>query len=381
MEVLLEPYRIDFPNFTQHIQDCRALVAGSFALVGYLTQLNVDPGFQANDMDIFISGINNEGNEDNDSVNNMIQFLNSQGFTENGKFANQNLNQSQERQDQDNYYGTMNLIRRVMSFTNANDKEIQMIVLNYSADNLRWYIGVFDLSCCQCYWEAFTNTFHAISHLTNEKKMYVNPVRKRILMDKRIEKYQARGFKLVEYPCDIQDGADPRSDLASLPFDGLTAHNILTMDDVSVSEFLAESEWNIVLKTGDQFYAFDRKILMELMGKKKVYIPHVGYVYDTLLNQSITEQAFKSLKYSDYSIYELKLAYSTRIIVHGHHYDFNETTKSLYTVIAYSVNKWAERLEGVHMAPLPQPQPQPRLSPKPKRYDRHHMDYMWWFGN
>lgn len=332
MEALLIPYILNFSDFTQQIRDCRAVVAGSFALAGYLRQIGIDPGFEPNDMDIFVSGV-----EGNDSLKKLTTFLISQGYKQNGKYNSNNTN--------GDYYAALKRIQRVESFTNANNKEIQIIILNTSADNLIGDIHKnFDLSCCQCFWQASTNVFHAISSLTKEKKMYVNFCRNKDQLEKRIQKYQARGFKLLRPPCPVMDRADPRSstDLASFLFDNRTAHNILTMEDVPIREFLAECEWNILLKAGEQFYAFERKTLMDLMYKKATHIPGVGLIYDTPLNQSITSQAHTSLKYSDYSIYELKHAYTTNV---------GSTTKSLHTVIAYSVKQWINGVEGKRMAP------------------------------
>jgi hypothetical protein len=178
--------------------------------------------------------------------------------------------------------------------------------------------------------------FHAYANQTKEKKMFLmhepRTDAERIKMEGRIKKYEARGFTFIRPICPRRTRADKRECLADAKFDDLKACDIFTMDDIPIRDWLAASDWNIVLKAGEQFYAFDRKPLMELMAKHQTPIDgRIGVLYDTPLNQSITTTAYWGLRYSDYSIYELKPAYTVTA---------GQKVKSIYTLTGFTTKAW-----------------------------------------
>ncbi len=367
MESLLTTYGIDFAAFSTMIKTENALVAGSFALAGYLKQEGLDPGFEPNDMDIFVIGrqervYTNDGHPVEPpsyriySLERIADFLCEQGFTENTKFGRSGARTAK-------YYGAMNKIQRVVSFNNKSGKEIQVIAVK--AQDLKQYMyREFDLSCCTSYWAPWDNTFASVSPLTKQRRMYYmhepRDEAEKAKMAARAKKYEERGFVLVRRPCFVHTKSDPRQNLGAVEFDGLTACDIFTMDDVSIREWLADSDWNIILKAGGQFYAFERKSLMDLMHKHQTPIDgRIGVLYDTPLSQSITTTAYCALRNADHSIYELKPAYTLRR---------GTKIKSLYTLIAYTCDEWIAGAEGKKLAPPPYQAP-----PGPSEAEVDHM--------
>ncbi len=345
-----KPYDIDGAALTAHVASLNGLIAGSFALAGYLKQEGIDPGFEPNDIDIFLPGkLELLRNDDGTiikplkfrirSLNRMAVFLNSYGYTENNKF-------DKFKTAPIDYYNAITKVRHVVSFNNKNGREIQIIVIK-SDDILEHIKKDFDLSCCISYWHPDMGAFVTMSPLTKEKKMYPPAIPpdyavENAKLEQRIKKYQGRGFILVKGLCPRYTKTDVRETLADTKFDGLTAHDILTMEDVSIRDFLAVSDWNIILKTGEQFYAFERDMLMKLMAKSQTWVDAVlDNIYDTPFHQSITTHAYCSLKFSDHTIYELTPAYSTRV---------KDKTKSLYTLTAYTVKEWVDGAVGEKMA-------------------------------
>lgn len=349
MDSMLSTYGIDAAAFTSQIQATRAAVAGSFALAGYLQQRGIEPGFEPADMDIFLPGravqaLNDDGSPVQPTawrihaLEGWAAFLSTQGFTENNKFGKSAASaghHSTNTASAGEYSKTIAKLQRVVSFDNGAGKEIQIIVVN-TYDIVRHMITEFDLSCCVTWWMGDTAGFHAYASQTKEKKMFLmhdpRTDAEKTKMEGRIKKYEARGFTFIRPICPHRTRADKRECLADTKFDDLKACDIFTMDDIPIRDWLAASDWNIVLKAGEQFYAFDRKPLMELMAKHQTSIDgRIGVLYDTPLNQSITTTAYWGLRYSDYSIYELKPAYTVTV---------GQKIKSIYTLTGFTTKAW-----------------------------------------
>jgi hypothetical protein len=356
MDSMLTSYGIDAAAFTSRIQATRAVVAGSFALAGYLQQVGLEAGFEPADMDIFLPGravqaLNDDGSPVEPAawrihaLESWAAFLVTQGFTENNKFG-KSVAEAGE------YSKTIAKLQRVVSFDNEAGKEIQIIVVD-TYDIVRHMITEFDLSCCVTWWMGDTAGFHAYASQTREKKMFLmhesRTEAEKTKMEGRIKKYEARGFTFIRPICPKRTRADKREYLADAKFDDLKACDIFTMSDVPIRDWLAASDWNIVLKAGEQFYAFDRKPLMELMAKHQTPIDgRIGVLYDTPLSQSITTAAYWGLRYSDYSIYELKPAYTVTV---------GTKVKSIYTLTGFSMKAWISGGTGEPWSPPPyQPQ-------------------------
>jgi hypothetical protein len=77
---------------------------------------------------------------------------------------------------------------------------------------------------------------------------------------------------------------------------------------------------------------------MDYMEKKSTNVGIIGKVCETPFNQCITLEGYQQLRYADYSIYELKSAYSVPI--------YGGRVKSLFHLDCYSVNDWIKGEEG-----------------------------------
>ena len=100
-----------------------------------------------------------------------------------------------------------------------------------------------------------------------------------------------------------------------------------------------------MLKSGEAYYAFNRKDLMDYMKKKTSNIGRIGQVCETPFNQCITLEGYHQLTYADYSMYELTSAYSVPT--------YGGRVKSLFHLSCYSVKDWVDGKEGglVNMPP------------------------------
>lgn len=346
---MLTIYGINAPAFTEMAAYSGAIVAGSFALAGYLKQEGMDPGFEPNDMDIFLPGrqepvCNDDGTLVDPptfrihSLERVTAFLHTQGYTENNKFSKSTASEA--------YYKTINKLQRVVSFNNKSGKEIQVIVVN-TQDMIGHMISDFDLSCCVTWWSSDMTGFHTYNTQTKEKKMsFMHEPRNAIAavkMAARAKKYEARGFTLVKKRCPKHTRADKRQELDAAKFNGLAACDIFGTDNLPVRGWLAASDWNIILKVEEQFYAFDRKVLMDTMAECQTPVDgRIGVLYDTPMNQSITTTAYYSLRYADHSIYELTPSYSINV---------GQKVKSLYTLTAYTVKQWANKVDDKKISP------------------------------
>jgi hypothetical protein len=163
---------------------------------------------------------------------------------------------------------------------------------------------------------------------------------------KRAEKYTSRGFKLTEKPCPFIDSRDPRDSLSHNKFNDIEVTDIFTLDDCSIRDYLQKSDWNIVLKAGEAYYAFNRKSLMDYMNKKCTNIGRIGKVYETPFNQCITLEGYHQLRYADYTIYELTSAYSVPT--------YGGRVKSLFHLSCYSIKDWIDGKEGGLVSMPPQ---------------------------
>lgn len=356
MESLITSYGINFISFQQIIKHQFGLVAGSSALAEYLKQEGIEPGFKPNDIDIFIPGykdvVRNErgyripGRYEIKSFNTMKDFLAVYGFTENGKFGTID-------EPNDSYYSSLKKIQKVTSFTNKDGKEIQIIVID--TPNLIDHISKeFDISACISWWVATSNTFKTMDpDATKRKEMYFVRKTGTEIEEKtkiRAEKYITRGFKLIDKPCPFVDGRDPRNLLSDKKFDNIEVTDIFTLDECSIRDYLQMSDWNIVLKAGEAYYGFNRKTLMEYLNSKTVSVPRIGKFCETPFNQCISLEAYNQFRYSDYSIYELKSAYSVETY---------RRPKSLFHLNCYSVKDWIAGIVVARAAVPPQHLTQP----------------------
>jgi hypothetical protein len=324
MEALISSYGINFANFKNTIITTYSLVAGSSALAEYLKQDGIDPGFQPNDIDIFVHYC-----YINSNYTAISKLLKRYGFIKNDKFT---------EKDTEYYEGSLNEIRQVTSFTNQLGKEIQLIVIDTNS-MIKYITNDFDISACISWWNASENRFETINpYTTKRKEMYYTGSRdqtdERVAL--RTAKYIQRGFKLIDKPCPFIKERDNRNELNDNKFDDINVMDIFTLDEINIRDFLKQGDSNIILKAGNSYYAFNRGQLIDYMCNKKINTG-IGDIYETPFNQSITREAFFQLQYADYSIYELKSAYSVSV---------GNKLKSLFHLHCYSIKDWIECKEG-----------------------------------
>ena len=345
MDALISSYGINFQAFQLTLSQVRGLVAGSSALAAYLKQEGIEPGYEPNDIDIFVPGrmeyIRDErghivaGQYVIKSLKTMKDFLAPYGFTESDKFGTIDAPNNE-------YYASISRIQKVTSFTNASGKEIQVIVID-NCDLVTHIFKEFDISACISWYDTTSNTFKTFDpDATKRKEMYLwRVVEDEKLHEKnkaRLEKYISRGFKLIEKPCPFVDGRDPRDQLTHKKFEDIEVMDIFTLDETPLVDYLQKTSWNIVLKAGEAYYGFERKALMDYMEKKSTNVGRIGKVYETPFNQCTTLEAYQQLRYADYSIYELKSAYSVPT--------YGGRVKSLFHLGCYPINDWIKGEEG-----------------------------------
>ena len=354
MNALISSYGIDFQAFQLTLSQVRGIVAGSSALAAYLKQEGIEPGYEPNDIDIFVPGhlepvrdargYRVAGQFMIRSLKTMKDFLAPYGFTENDKFG-----PIDGPIEPNTYSESLNRIQKVTSFTNACGKEVQVIVID--SYNLIDHISKdFDISACITWYDVSSNTFKTFDpDATKRKEMYLmhtpNIDELHEKNKARLEKYISRGFKLIEKPCPFVDGRDPRDQLTHKKFEDIEVIDIFTLDEMPLIDYLQKTSWNIVLKAGETYYGFERKALMDYMKTKSSNIGRIGTVYETPFNQCITSEGYHQLRYADYSIYELKSAYSVPT--------YGGRVKSLFHLGCYSVKDWIDGKEGglVQMPP------------------------------
>ena len=330
LSIVLKYNIMHINNFTSFL-DSNTIIAGSFALASYFAQEGIEVDFEPNDIDIFVS------TEKVGGVDNFIEQLTI-------FMSMYNYIAHEDGWDGGDYdVGTE--IKRVISFKNSTiNTKIQLIVIDTL--NLSLYINTFfDLSVCATWWNSATNRFETLDpEYTKRKEMYIldsyeEPGRRR-----RILKYTDRGFRIIRKPCTVISYRDSRLDLDSERFNDIIVHNIFTLEDTPIRDFLRSTEWNIIIKAGEQYYGFDRSELVKCMATKKTYVRCIDdEVYETPFKQCITTEAFTYLGYGDYTIYELDSTITVTV---------NGTLKSLFHLVCYSVRQWVNDSVGITLSPV-----------------------------
>lgn len=361
MEAFIGSYGIPFEDFSKIMNDTDALLAGSSALALYLQQEGIDPGFKPNDIDIWLEYEEpctcrscQKGNKNPElKMTQLVSFLEEFGFKDCKKFS-EDLFMGEF--DDYLYSASLSNIKSVKAYKNADGQEIQIIQAR--TRNLLDYIKCkFDLSCCVTWWDSKDNIFKTLCpDKTKAKKMY--NMKDKIaseLSDKelpRYEKYKSRGFTFVDPLCPFANTPDPRSftdsgvwtkksKKDSTVIKPIKAFDILTFDKTPIKEYLSESEWNIVIKSGDTFYGFNRRILRNIMEKtsKALLTEYKTSVntYKIPFGYLISYNSMLIMSSSDYSIYEpvLDIPVKTRAKV--------PETLSLYKLKCYTVAGWEKQ--------------------------------------
>ncbi len=331
MEAFATSYGLTFSDFRSLLQSNRYLVAGSSALANYLEQEGQEAGYTPNDLDIWVEGpVGVEHATDlsylsHPNVSAMVHFIIRSGY---------NILEQPESKMDDPYHQSLNRIQRVFYFTHPDRQTHIQLILVRSSNLFAYIYEHFDLNICMSWYNATSDRFHTVwpeEVLSRSLRVVRNEEKPRT--QARIEKYTERGFRRKEAPPMVNLAEDEREILymEDKPWDlrERTAFDCIQYEERPIVDFLKESPWNILLKSGDTYYAFHRKQLLDCMEKKKVQVSDYGYLFDTPFNQSLNEIQIESLKYSDFTIYELTPAYSITLD--------QVNQKSVYDLQCYSL--------------------------------------------
>ena len=320
MESFITSYGLPFHDFQELLKKTGAVVAGSAALALYLQQEGIDAGFIPNDMDIFV-----RRSCPCDQCNPLVQFVRLHGFKKTGKFDCITIAAENARA----YYSSMGDIRNVVSYMNDDGKEVQVISLRSDGDIKDYITDHFDLSICATWWDA--EGFHTVdSELTKRKIMYRmnKPSDLDYLETKiqsRIEKYLLRGFRF--------DREVSAAEAVAVDYSKISAYDMMTLEDIPLSDFLLRSPSNIVIKVREQYYAFDRKMLIDYMVGKRAYVNDWVEIFETPYRQYLSGANMNLIRSDVFRIYELCDESSV---------PFRGGMVSIYDVKAFTVKMWIE---------------------------------------
>jgi len=320
MQFLTAEYDIEYAVFRELLRATEGTVTGSAALAAYLKQEGQDPGFEPNNLDIYLSTYDDNPFPFQDLFHNYLKLW---GWTTND-FGNITY--------PDN---TLKIALRQCFIHPLHTKTVNLYFIE--ADDLVDYIKTsFDLSCAATWWNEDEGRFETYDpEVTRRRQLYLGNklymVSENELAERYI-RYTDYGFTYADHECPYHEEPDLRTTLddKNYPLRGTMAFDLFAYEDVDACEFLKQSSWNILIKAGETFYAYDRRMLLEYMKTKVCTLPLLYNVYDTPNHQSITQDGFNALNCADYSIFELQHEYSTP----------TPSQKSIYTLHCYKVTQW-----------------------------------------
>jgi hypothetical protein len=321
------------------------LMAGPAALTGYLEQNN-KTGFNASRMDIWINGRHPRWMQSllvtQPQLSTHYRFTT---FLEKNNYVNMDkihtlLGNAVPIHD------TSDGITSILQFCHPLGKVIRLLFLDgcVTPDAI---IKHAEFNVDNCWYDHDADTFHSHSSSTLLKQIYAYPHDEYIpsiesLTDCQrihLEFYLSVGFILGNEKCSALEEKDPRIMTDSI-LKGIKAFDVCAYEEVDAVKFLNTSYWNILVKTGDQFQAFDRAILYDYMQQHQINVVINNdniILYDTPLKQTITHRAVDMFLWSDYSIIEL--IPFTAICVDGE-------PKSIMHVNFYKVAQWNQGMPG-----------------------------------
>lgn len=391
MEAFIGSYALPYEPFRELMRTTNALVAGSAALSLYLQQEG-QAGFEPGDLDIWVEDTrqlvaSSGAYQQFGNRYLFINFLIKNGYNVVCKYEPKAEYESLR-------------IREILSFVNR-ERKVQVILL--AEKDLKGYMREFDLSVCMSWWDARTERCETLWPETLGREMFIGgsaashashangclsgglsgglDASHALRQISRIQKYEERGFRLIERPCPAmgkRDGLVGLEELAGKAFD------TISYEEVDCAEFL-RSSWHVLLRVGEQFHAFHRNDLAAYLEKHSVHHPHIGKLYDTPHKQTITESAKGWLQWSDYAIV---------VLTHGQTVDIGNHSKSLHECCFYTVEEWTTdgapgvicevpSLEALERCPVRGPLRSPLRSPSAMSVPSvplYHEDVYWMDG-
>jgi hypothetical protein len=341
MESFLQSYHIPCAPFKDLLKTTNSLFTGSAALALYLQQEDIEPAFIPNNLNLLVQDTHclffeNGHLNQKSTVMRFSTFLLSNGYNLTTKFESDQA-----------WYQTLKQIQQVLSFLHPSGTEVHLIVLIVS--DLQDYMNTnFDLSACCTWYDARTDRFETADEITINKEISILPGQHPYTdtLRTRIEKYVSRGFTLV-LPASIHS-QDKRLTLGKpgCPLIGIKAYDMMELEEVDAVRYLSASKKHLLIKSGEQYYAFHRTTLYDCMQLRRVIVPCSSgafEAFETPFNQTILHHVHRVITYEDFSLFELIFAYNVSFN--------NGRQKSIFSVNCYTVEGWKKNTVGAIFAP------------------------------
>jgi hypothetical protein len=293
----LRSYSLNPTEFHYFLSDWGGFVAGSAALALYLKQINSPLSFEPGDIDIWLPY-----NEEWNLLELVTEFFRIYGY--------QRTHSSIEDippELLDEYESVIHVIHTVLTYQNSEEKKIQCVFIyedKFSDSPKEFLQTQFDLSICATWWDPKKQILRTL-HPTFSQRGQMFQLQQ-VPPEKRIEKYKSRGFTWIEHFPHPITCMDYRN-FTSSKHSSLPVLDILDYSEYTASEYLQKSPENILIKSGETYYAFTRKFMRIYMLEKRKWIRISGqweHIHITPLHQSILAIHASMFDYGDYSIYE-----------------------------------------------------------------------------
>jgi hypothetical protein len=188
---LLAKFHVPMMPFLQYLKDHNAIVSGSAALWGWMKNMELEPTFEPNDIDIWMGA-----QPDTTKVGtHFLEMPEPPGCT--------------REPYEEEYKATYQLkVCRIDRFRTPNGKEVQVIQVHLTSTQTfceihsplrQWITNNYDISCCCAFLEGDGKFSHAFPKHTAKMQMcWIGEDEKVTNKEARIAKYESRGFELVD---------------------------------------------------------------------------------------------------------------------------------------------------------------------------------------
>jgi hypothetical protein len=89
-------------------------------------------------------------------------------------------------------------------------------------------------------------------------------------------------------------------------YSNISVYDLVSLEDIPLADFLVKSPSNMVIKSREQYYGFDRAVLIDYMEAKRVFINDwFGYILETPYRQYISDVDMRIVYEEHFRIFEL----------------------------------------------------------------------------
>jgi hypothetical protein len=89
-------------------------------------------------------------------------------------------------------------------------------------------------------------------------------------------------------------------------YSNISVYDLISLEDIPLVDFILKSPSNIVLKSREQYYGFDRTVLVDYMDGKRVFINDwFGYILETPFRQYLSDVDMRLVCEDRFRIFEL----------------------------------------------------------------------------